>query len=236
MKYGDKKLRHEIKYYISFYEYVALRIRLRHVVQPDKHSISEEGYQIRSLYFDNHDDLALHEKYWGVHRRDKYRIRIYNQSDKHIKLERKSKYGDYICKESINLTREDYENIMSGNLDFQKSKENNLARDFYLKHVSEKMEPKIIVDYIREAYTYPYGDVRITFDKQLMTGVNSFDIFDPKLATVNAIRSKSVILEIKYNEFLPTHIRNLLQLGSHNRSAISKYVICREEGMRYYTV
>lgn len=236
MKYGEKKLRHEVKYYISYYEFVNLRTRLRQVVKPDKHSINENGYHIRSLYFDNYVDSALHVKNWGIYRRDKYRIRIYNQSDKHIKLERKSKYGDYICKESINLTRDDYESIMNSNLEFLRVNENRLAQDFYIKFVSEKMEPKIIVDYVREAYTYPLGDVRITFDKGLMAGVNTYDIFGPELVTVNAIHSQSMILEVKYNEFLPTHIRNILQLDSHNRSAISKFVICREEGMRYYKI
>src|SRR4051812_23980307 len=113
MKYGNKKLRHELKYYISYYEFENLRTRLRCVVQPDKNSISEDGYHIRSLYFDNVFDTALYEKNYGVHRRDKYRIRIYNKSDKAIKLERKSKFGEYICKESMNLSREEYEKIMN---------------------------------------------------------------------------------------------------------------------------
>jgi hypothetical protein len=236
MRYGEKKLRHELKYYITYYEYEKLRARIRHVVKPDKHSVNAEGYHIRSLYFDNVFDQALHEKNWGVKRRDKYRIRIYNKSDNHIKLERKSKYGDYICKESINLSREEYERLMNNDLDFLRTQDAQLATDFYYKSMSEKMEPRIIVDYIREAYTHPFGDVRITFDKRLMAGVNSFDLFHPELVTVNALHTKSLILEVKFNEFLPTHIRNLLQLESHNRSAISKYVICREEGMYYYKI
>jgi hypothetical protein len=235
MKYGNKKLRHELKYYINYYEFENLRNRLRCVVQPDKNSIGKDGYHIRSLYFDNAFDTALYEKNYGVHRRDKYRIRIYNKSDKSIKLERKSKYGDYICKESMNLTREEYEKIMNNDYEFLRAKGSQLGKDFYFKCVSEQMKPAVIVDYLREAYTYEFGDVRITFDKQLMVGVNSFDIFNPKLVTVNAIHNKSMVLEIKFNEYLPSHIRSMLQIDSHERSAISKYVICREEGMRYYT-
>jgi hypothetical protein len=234
MKYGNKKLRHELKYYISYYKFEELRSRLRYVVQPDKNSVNRDGYQIRSLYFDNAFDTALYEKLSGVQRRDKYRIRIYNECDNHIKLERKSKYGDYICKESINLSREDYEKIINCDFEFLKKRDSQLGKDFYFKCTSEQMQPRIIVDYLREAYTYEFGDVRITFDKQLMAGVNSFDIFNPELVTVNAIHTKSLVLEIKYNEFLPSHIRNMLQLESHDRSAISKYVICREEAMQYF--
>jgi hypothetical protein len=234
MKYGNKKLRHELKFYISYYEFENLRSRLRHVVQRDKNSISDDGYHIRSLYFDDCYDTALYEKNYGVHRRAKYRIRIYNKSDHAIKLERKSKYGDYICKESMNLSREDYENIMNRDLEFLKMRESSLGRDFYFKCASQQMEPRIIVDYVREAYTYEFGDVRITFDKRLMTGVNSYDIFNPELVTVDTVHNKSMILEIKYNEYLPTHIRAILQLESHERSAISKYVMCRQEGMMYF--
>jgi len=234
MKYGNKKLRHELKFYISYYVFEELRSRLRYIVRPDKNSINEDGYHIRSLYFDTTFDTALYEKLSGVHRRDKYRIRIYNESDKTIKLERKSKYGDYICKESMNLTRDEYEKIMNRDMEFLKRKDSQLGRDFYFKCTSEQMQPRVIVDYVREAYTYDFGDVRITFDKRLMAGVNSFDIFNPELVTVNAIHDKSMVLEIKYNEYLPANIRAMLQLDSHQRSAISKYVICREEGMYYY--
>ncbi len=231
-----KILRHEIKYYINYYEFEKLRARLRPIVSLDKHALNEEGYHIRSLYFDDVFDNALYEKNSGVNHREKYRIRIYNKSDYSIKLERKSKYGDHVCKQSIRISRTEYENIMSGSFDFLKTKESEVARDFYLKCSSQHMKPKIIVDYVREAYTYPFGDVRITFDKQLMMGVNGVDIFEPQLVTVNAIRDKRMILEIKYNEFLPTHIQNLIQLDNCNRSAISKYVICREEGMGFYKI
>lgn len=234
MKYENKMLRHELKYYISYYELENLRIRLSPVVQPDKNSLTPDGYHIRSLYFDNAYDESIYDKNAGIFRRDKYRIRIYNKSDQNIKLERKRKYGEYICKESMNLTRWDYEQIMSRNLMFLKKKESPVGRDFYFKCMSENMQPRIIVDYIREAYTYEFGNVRITFDKRLMTGVNSMDIFNPELVTVDAIHDKTVVLEIKYDEYLPAHFHGLLQLDGYSRSAISKYVICREEGMKYF--
>ncbi|KIL43532.1 hypothetical protein KP77_32380 [Jeotgalibacillus alimentarius] len=235
MYYQNKKMRHELKYYITYYEFELLRQRLRMTVQRDKHSINDDGYHIRSLYFDNVTDLALHEKNWGVFRRDKYRIRIYNECDRVIKLERKSKYNDFISKDSVTLTRCEYETMMDGDYDFLQKKDSPVARAFYLKSTLGKMEPKVIVDYIREAYAYQYGDVRITFDKRLKAGVNTFDIFDPNVVTVNAIRQPQMVLEIKYNSYLPTHIRNILQLSSHSRSAISKYVICREESIRHFS-
>ena len=58
----------------------------------DKHARAG-GYTIRSLYFDDYCNSAYEEKDAGILMRKKYRVRIYNGSDKVIKLERKKKYG-----------------------------------------------------------------------------------------------------------------------------------------------
>jgi len=89
------------------------------------------------------------------------------------------------------------------------------------------LKPKVIVDYIREAYTLRSFNVRITFDKHLSAGINSVDIFDNNLITVNVFPNPVIIMEIKYNEFLPANIRALLQISSGENAAISKYVLCR---------
>ena len=232
---SQKKFRHELKYYINEYEYEMLRKRVQLVLKRDKNSVDEEGYHIRSLYFDNVYDNDLFEKNYGILKRKKYRIRIYNCSDQVIRIERKNRVGEYICKESAALTREEYEAIMNWEYDFLKSKENPLCKDFYLHLRSEQMSPRVIVDYVREAYVGNISDVRITFDKKLQASVNSTDIFDPNLVTVEALSSPVLIMEVKFNEFLPTYIRDVIQLNSHHRSAISKYVICRVASMRHYT-
>lgn len=234
MEYLGRKVRHELKYYIHQFEYEAMRNRLRPVVQHDRHSVSEDGYHIRSLYFDNSSDTALHDKNKGILRRYKYRIRIYNKSDQSIKLERKSKQDSYVWKETVQLTREEYERILRGDVAFLRDSPHPIARDFYYRYTWTKMEPRVIVDYMREAYVCEQGDVRITFDKELMSGVNSLDIFDPNLVTVEAIHEPKMIVEVKYLHYVPSHVKSLMQLERHQRSAISKYVICREESMNYY--
>ncbi|RNB80457.1 polyphosphate polymerase domain-containing protein [Brevibacillus nitrificans] len=234
MQFGNKKLRNEWKYYIRFYDYLALKSRLRLITQLDPNSTDSEGYQIRSLYFDDTYDTSLYEKNYGVYKRKKYRIRIYNHSDAVIKLERKSKYDGYICKEAASLTRTEYESIMAGETDFLLAREESLLHDFYLDSKNHLFQPRVVTDYIREAYLMEIGNVRVTFDKQLMTNVNTLDIFDPNMKTVNVIHEPKMIMEVKFDNFLPTNIRSLLQNFSSQRSAISKYLICREESKAYY--
>lgn len=228
MKFGNHKLRHELKFYIHYHEYLGLRQRLKTVLKMDKYSINEEGYHIRSLYFDNWFETALIDKINGIFQRRKYRIRIYNKEDHVIRLERKSKFGDFVNKQGASLTREQYEGMVTGQVEFMRDSEHELMRDFYADYLRARLVPTVIVDYVREAYVYPVSDVRITFDKYLSSSVNSLDLFDKDLVTATVLQDPMLIMEVKFNEFLPQMIFDLLQIHSHNRSAISKYVLCRQ--------
>lgn len=231
MQYQGKKLRHELKYYIYYHEYHALRQRLRVLMKQDRHSIGDEGYHIRSLYFDDLNDTALYEKNYGIFRRKKYRIRIYNFSDSVIKLERKNRFGEFINKESASMSREEYNRILKGDVEFMQDSPDSLINQFYQGILNHALHPRVIVDYVREAYIMEQGDVRVTFDKELSFVKNSNDVFDDTSFVVKALQRPILIMEVKYNDFLPQLVRDVLQLSSHERSAISKYVICREKKM-----
>lgn len=236
MQYQGKKLRHELKFYIHYHEYYSLRQKLPLLMKQDSHSISNEGYHIRSLYFDDLNDTALYEKNYGIFRRKKYRIRIYNLSDSVIKLERKNRFGDFINKESASLNRVEYEKILRGDVQFLKDSSFSFIQQFYQGIVNHALQPRVIVDYIREAYVRETGDVRVTFDKELSFVKNSIDLFDPTAVEVKAIQRPILIMEVKFNEFLPQWIREVLQLSGHERSAISKYTICRERRIGHFNL
>ncbi|MBP1744494.1 MAG: hypothetical protein H6Q58_1472 [Firmicutes bacterium] len=226
MHYRGHKFRHELKYYINYCDYLALRSRLKLLMKPDPNAGINGDYMIRSLYFDDLNDTALYEKAAGVRIRHKYRIRTYNLSDSVIKLERKNKVGGYINKESAALSRETVEALMRndfGGLDTA----NILIRDFYMAIRGDGLRPKVIVDYDREAYVCSFSDTRITFDKELRVPMTSNDIFDSAIPAEILVRMPRLIMEVKFNEFLPEHIRGALEFGASERCAISKYVICR---------
>ena len=106
--------RHEIKYIISLREAELLKYRLRALLRPDSHVRADGSYFIRSLYFDDTDYRAYHEKIAGVKERTKYRIRFYNMDDSRITLEKKSKDGDLSGKESVRISRELAEAFLTG--------------------------------------------------------------------------------------------------------------------------
>ncbi|MBM7649093.1 hypothetical protein JOC78_002046 [Bacillus ectoiniformans] len=231
-----KKFRHELKYFINEYDYLTLRRKIGMILPQDRHSIDEQGYLIRSLYFDNVYDDDLFQKNNGIFRRKKFRIRTYNHSDQVIKLEKKSRQGEYILKTSAPITREEYERLIKWDYAFLREKEDPVYREFYYYLNSYYMRPRVIVDYIREAYVGSIGNVRITFDKELSFVSNTTDLFEPNYISEEVIAYPQTILEVKYDDYLPDYIRQLLQLNAHNRSAISKYVHCRMASIRYHGV
>ena len=227
-------LRHELKYHITPAELTVLRGVLAPVMQLDPNGNENNEYHIRSLYFDTINDDALDEKIAGVGNRKKYRIRIYNFSDKVIKLECKSKYGDLISKQSVSIPRELAEQLIAGDPDGLQRMRHPLLHDVYREMRTRLLRPAVIVDYVREAYIHQAEEVRITFDKQVRTGLYSVDMFNPQIPTYPVFDDPVEILEVKFDEFLPSYLQSILSGITAQRSAVSKYTWCRRYENKEY--
>lgn len=220
--------RNEWKYFLSPWECAALRQRFREIMKPDPYT-HNGMYMIRSLYFDDYWNSAYNEKMAGVNERKKYRIRIYNYSDSSIKLERKMKVSSYIHKDSASITREEFDLIMEGRYDFLLRHKHQLCREFYYECMSNVMRPKVIVDYEREPYIMEEGDVRVTFDCSVRAAAATENIFNPELPSFEVFPPGKTVMEVKFTEFLPQLIRDVLPPGEQEFSAISKYTYCYEQ-------
>ncbi len=154
-------------------------------------------------------------------------IRIYNGSDKAIFLERKRKMGDLIQKSSVQITHRLCDQLADGNPAGLFKAQNPLLQDMYVQMRTRLLRPRVIVDYEREAYVHPAEDVRITFDMKLRTGLASRDLFNASLPTVCPHDRNVEILEVKFNNYLPDYINALLHGVEAERSAVSKYILCR---------
>lgn len=222
--------RHEYKHAINLFDYHALRQRIRSVARLDSNAGPDGRYHIRSLYFDNADDKALREKLYGLPIREKYRIRLYNGSEDLIRLEKKSKNGGLCNKQSAELTREQSERILAGDTAWMPKAGNALLAEFYAKLCYQRLRPKTLVDYWREAYIYPYGNVRITFDSEIRTGVYATGLFDKDIPMLRTGEPGLLLLEVKYDSFLPDIIRDMIQTNTRHTEAFSKYAACRIYG------
>ena len=224
----QERYRHELKYLINEGEHTALACRMAPVFKLDKHARAG-GYTIRSLYFDDYCNSAYEEKDAGIFMRKKYRVRIYNGSDKVIKLERKKKYGSWIYKEDAPLTHEQFDRILAGDVGFMEHSEHQLCREFYVEYVSNVLRPRVIVDYEREPWILDAGTVRITFDMNVRAAVGGFDIFDSTLPVLPVLEPGKLVMEVKFTEFLPQIVRDILPGKAQEITAASKYVLCYDK-------
>ncbi len=222
-------VRHELKYYINYSEYLVLRDRLKMAMPVDNNADRDSRtYHIRSLYFDDIYNSAMWDKMDGLHTRKKWRIRLYNYSDRQISLEKKGKYDKYTTKEATSLSRYQVDQMTRHrDYSFLISSRNPLMEEMYADVKTKLLRPIVIVDYIREPYIFPAGNVRITFDMNLHSGHFSTDIFSKTMMPVPVLEPDEMIMEIKYTSTLPSHIRNILSTTNGLRSAISKYALCR---------
>ena len=220
--------RHELKTEINYADMLTLRARLSAVMQRDCHSVNG-AYKIRSLYFDNLSDKALREKTDGVNIREKFRIRYYNGDTSFIALEKKSKINGLCSKETCRITEAQAQKIVSGDIGWMSSAESPLCRELYSKMLSLGLRPKTIVDYTRDPFVFPAGNVRVTIDYDIRTGEFRTDFLNPETLTLPAGDSP-IILEVKWDEYLPDIIKDAVILPGRRVSAFSKYEQCRIYG------
>ena len=217
--------RHELKHLITRGEDRVLSERLGRLFEHDSHAGPEGVYQVNSLYFDTPEDKALTEKAAGVSGREKFRLRYYGNDPSFFRLEKKIKKGGLCAKRSARLTAGQAELLLEGRIDFLLESGDPLLIELYSKMKGELLRPRTIVTYEREAFIYPPGNVRVTLDRNLRTGIRSTEFLDLENRTVTA--EQDTVLEVKYDAFLPDIVRMAVQTPDRRTGAYSKYAACR---------
>ncbi len=217
--------RHEWKHEISLADRMVLRARLAAVCRADGHAVNGT-YLVRSLYFDNPADKVLREKIDRVNRREKFRIRCYNGDLSLIHLEKKSKRGGLGTKETAELSAAEAQAVVDGELDWMMASGRPLVQELYHKMRTQGLRPRTIVDYTREPFVYGPGNVRVTLDYDIRTGLGCTDFLNSSCVTIPA-GGPAAVLEVKWDAFLPDLIRDAVQLEGRRASAFSKYAACR---------
>ena len=220
------KYRHEQKYLVNEQDIALITARIRPFLKPDAFH-PEGAYRIRSVYFDDWQDSALRQNLSGVSPRSKLRIRIYDEDMSFIQLEQKIKDHDLTLKKSCSLTPEECRSLLEGKPVRACGRDRPLLSFLQAEMLLHRFLPRILVEYERTAYTCMEGNVRITFDRNLASSGHVRRLSDPVLPKRPVMRPGQHIMEVKYDEFLPSHIRKALDTGKLERTAFSKYVLCR---------
>ena len=221
------KYRHEYKYIIDPVQESILQALAQGILKRDAH-VREDGiYTIRSLYFDDMYDTCFYENMGGTDPRSKFRIRYYNNDTTRIKLEKKSKCRGMTHKVSCNLTEEECRRLIRGEnilpTDQMSERKVQLLQEMQLR----MMMPKVIVTYDRSPFVYEAGNVRVTFDRNITASDQAEAFLEGNYRQRPVMGNGRNILEVKWDELLPLHIRDILQLDDLQWSTFSKYYMCR---------
>lgn len=226
--------RHELKFYIDHADYAHARSVLDVVMKKDPNQENARGYWIRSLYLDDIDDSSVEDKLAGIEDRTKYRLRIYDTAQDWAKLEQKKKLNNYVQKTAVHVSRDEAYEIAAGDYTCLQRRDDRDALTLYVDLVKQYRRPVAIIDYMRDTYCLDYNNIRITFDTQLRASNTDLDLFATDTATLPLLRPEAVIMEIKFNHFLPPWFTQLMQLDGAISSAISKYTISRMESNAFH--
>ena len=224
----------EDKYFIYEDQIAYLTNRLKEIMDCDEHS-SGGGYLIRSVYFDDAGDSALLENEAGVDEREKFRIRTYERDDTFIRLEEKSKKSGLTHKESAVIGKNTVDSLLKDcsagmaplNSGCLLKEDGFLFKKLYAKMNTSLLHPVTIVEYERQAFVERVGNVRITFDKNIGASEYVDRFFEEDVYARPVLPPGAHILEVKYDEFLPEYIQQILEIGSLQRTAFSKYTMAR---------
>ncbi|MBR1813249.1 MAG: polyphosphate polymerase domain-containing protein [Lachnospiraceae bacterium] len=220
--------RHEVKFPITTADAVAIRQNLTAVASVDSHAGKDGCYRIHSLYFDDQNNTALWEKLDGVNERRKFRIRYYNEDLSYIMLECKMKRDNVGCKLQQRLTQEEVLRILKGDTSWMAASGKPLLVTLYVEMKAHGLRPKCVVDYMRRPFTYAPGNVRVTIDWNIRTG-SPAQFMNPNALTL-PVDGNPMLMEVKWDDYLPGIIRRAVSLHGRGQSAFSKYATCRMYG------
>lgn len=224
--------RQEKKYFMTMLEMKRLSGELDSVMIQDPHN-GLHGYVIRSLYFDTVNDKDYEDKIEGIEKRRKIRLRIYDPAADFAMLEMKQKEGDYQKKRSLRISRADAMELTRGAYGCLLKYRDPFALECYgLMHML-CYRPKTIVEYRRKAYIAKENKIRVTFDHQIRATETDFRLFSPDLNTYPVLDTFHCVLEVKYNGFLLTYIKNLINAANKSSLSVSKYCLARSAGLKF---
>lgn len=228
----EKVFRKENKYLLNYEEFKKYTHYLEQVLTSDPHN-GHDGYIVRSLYFDTLDNKDFHQKEMGIELRRKIRLRIYNPKDNFAMLEMKQKQGDNQLKRSLKISKDDALKMINGDYSCLLKYKEPFALECYTYMVSEGYIPVTVVQYDRKAFICKENKTRITFDSNIIATESNFNIFDENIIMYPVLSKFNLILEVKYNGFLLSYVKKLLNNINKSQISASKYCLARKVGLNY---
>ena len=228
----NEVLRQEKKFLIDQTMLYRYSRYLAGVMMQDSHNRGD-GYQIRSLYYDSLDDRDYEEKDEGVELRRKIRLRNYGSDSGFAMLEMKQKQGPMQKKRSLRLSRKEAGCLIRGDYTPLLYTDDKFGQELYGVMKLHCYLPKAVVEYRRMAFIAKENSIRVTFDHHIIATESNFDIFDPHFNQNPVLDPGLAVLEVKYNGFLLSYIKDMIRQVNASELSVSKYALSRGISKHY---
>lgn len=225
-------LRKEKKFLVDIASAKRLEFGLGSVLRPDPHN-GFNGYPVRSLYFDTPHERDFVEKLWGTDPRRKVRLRVYSPQADFALLELKQKQGENQRKRGLRVSRQEAERIIAGDLSPLLEHPEPFAAEIHALMSINGYRPKTIVEYQRRAFVAQENKIRVTLDSEIRATELCFDIFSSQLCMYPVFDPFNTVLEVKYDGFLLSYVRDVLNTVDKSELSVSKYCLARNVAMGY---
>ena len=225
-------LRKEKKFLLNVASAKQVEARVAAILPGDAHN-GYGGYPVRSLYFDTLHDRDYAEKLFGTDPRRKVRIRIYDPNADFARLELKQKQGENQLKRSLPLSRAEAEALIAGDFGVLRTRPEPFAAEMHAFMSINGYRPKCIVEYDRAAFIAKENKIRVTFDRNVRATEANMDLFDPRLCLYPVLDPFNVVLEVKFNGFLLSYIKDAVGMADKSELSVSKYCLARSVRMGF---
>ena len=223
-----KKYRNEWKYSEDETDLEVVKKRISNVFTRDSHAKESGKYEIHSLYFDDYKDTCARENVAGEGKRFKYRIRYYGNNSSKLWLEKKEKYNSFCHKRKCSLTVDEYYALVQGNVwEIFWESNNRLLKEFCIDIITKRFVPRVIINYEREAFVEKIMNIRITFDYNVSASGQVERFLQGDYLRIPILEKKKHVLEVKFDDVLPSHVKNVLQANMLGQRSFSKYYLGR---------
>ncbi len=241
------RFRHEDKYIIDPLQAQILKERARAIMRRDPYAGSDGFYSIKSLYFDDASHSCYHETENGTDPRAKFRIRAYNNDLGMLRLEKKMKARGLTAKESALISLRECEELIKGRIPEPCGGEDEKKRSLFTELGAKRLKPVIIIAYDRMPFILDAFNIRFTIDMRLSCSLETDSFLSKDLRLRVPVRAEQgrflvqtagregalslqnsgySVMELKWDDILPPHLKEYLSLESLRMSRFSKYYSC----------
>lgn len=217
MDYRSVFKRYEMKFLMDEGQTEAVCSVLKDRMAHDRFAFSD----IRNIYYDTPDFLLARRSNEHPFYKEKLRVRSYGAPDKDVFVELKKKYDGVVYKRRLSMPYDDASGWLSGDKSLEPATQIGSEIGFMMERYPG-IAPAMMLDYRRESFCMPDGDLRVTIDTDIRADLWNFDLRSVPSGK-SVLPDGHTLMEIKTMGGIPLWLTEAMSSEKVYRSSFSKY-------------